>query len=236
MSDTPRTDAIEAELETYPHPDTILGACRTLERAAERYRLVTMKQDAEIAQLRAEVERLREELQAYNRAFDAQPWTTDEPAMVLLGKITDRLAKAELTAEEACRNRDEARDEILGIDAENTELRAVASELRAEVERLKQQVKDDNKAYGCELRDPSGTIWEHAKRLEAEVERLKTDVDLITADRNDHVKWVQHFKARAERAEIALKQIAENEEKKSSADGWLIATARAAIDVAKGAK
>ena len=45
----------------------------------------------------------------------------------------------------------------------------------------------------------------------------------------DHIALCAEWKARAERAEIALRQIVDNEEKKSSADGWLIATARAAL-------
>ena len=50
--------------------------------------------------------------------------------------------------------------------------------LRAEVERLKKQIKDDNRSYGCELRDPYGTIWEqaakdHARAKKAEAECLE---------------------------------------------------------------
>ncbi len=32
---------------------------------------------------------------------------------------------------------------------------------------------EDNKAYGCELMDPYGTIWEYAAALKKENERLK---------------------------------------------------------------
>jgi type I restriction enzyme M protein len=32
-----------------------------------------------------------------------------------------------------------------------------------------------------------------ANTAEAEVERLKAGIELISADRNDHVAWVQHF-------------------------------------------
>jgi chaperonin cofactor prefoldin len=55
--------------------------------------------------------------------------------------------------------------------------------LRAEVERLKKQIKDDNRSYGCELRDPNGTIWEQAAKDHARacaerayVERLKKQI------------------------------------------------------------
>lgn len=55
---------------------------------------------------------------------------------------------------------------------------ARAEKAEAEVERLKKQIKDDNRAYGCELRDPNGTIWEqaakdHARAERAEAERLE---------------------------------------------------------------
>ena len=84
--------------------------------------------------------------------------------------------------------------------------------LRAEVERLTKQIKDDNRAYGCELRDPNGTIWEQAAK--------------------DH--------ARAERAEAALAFIASNggtthetECGPISCNGsWCAEQARAAIDAA----
>ena len=45
--------------------------------------------------------------------------------------------------------------------------------LRAEVERLTKQIKDDNRAYGCELRDPNGTIWEQAAKDHARAEKAE---------------------------------------------------------------
>ena len=47
--------------------------------------------------------------------------------------------------------------------------------LRAEVERLKKQIKDDNRSYGCELRDPNGTIWEQAAKDHARAERAEAE-------------------------------------------------------------
>ena len=47
--------------------------------------------------------------------------------------------------------------------------------LRAEVERLTKQIKDDNRAYGCELRDPNGTIWEQAAKDHARAERAEAE-------------------------------------------------------------
>ena len=47
--------------------------------------------------------------------------------------------------------------------------------LRAEVERLKKQIRDDNRAYGCELRDPYGTIWEQAAKDHARAEKAEAE-------------------------------------------------------------
>lgn len=53
-------------------------------------------------------------------------------------------------------------------------MRDLCRELERENAALKQRIIDDNKAYGCELRDPSGTIWDHAKRLQDENAALRT--------------------------------------------------------------
>src|SRR5690606_8138938 len=44
--------------------------------------------------------------------------------------------------------------------------------LRAEVERLQRQLRQAHKDYGCELRDPNGTIWGYAAAQKARAERL----------------------------------------------------------------
>lgn len=46
----------------------------------------------------------------------------------------------------------------------------------AEIARLRQRILDDNKAYGCELRDPNGTIWEHAAWLQEELTFLRNQL------------------------------------------------------------
>ena len=61
-------------------------------------------------------------------------------------------------------------------DARTTALTAEIAHLRAEVERLKKQIKDDNRSYGCELRDPNGTIWEQAAKDHARAERAEAEV------------------------------------------------------------
>ena len=58
------------------------------------------------------------------------------------------------------------------------------SELERENAALKQRILDDNKAYGCELMDPSGTIWDHAKRLQQENAALRAD--------KERLDWLDH--------------------------------------------
>lgn len=52
------------------------------------------------------------------------------------------------------------------------EIRAERDALRADKARLEQRIKDDNKSYGYELRDPAGTVWDECKRLQADKARL----------------------------------------------------------------
>ena len=65
-------------------------------------------------------------------------------------------------------------------DARTTALTAEIAHLRAEVERLKKQIKDDNRSYGCELRDPNGTIWEQAAKDHARAERAEAELDALS--------------------------------------------------------
>ena len=50
--------------------------------------------------------------------------------------------------------------------------------LRADLERLTKQIKDDHRSYGCELRDPNGTIWEQAAKDHARAERAEEQLAL----------------------------------------------------------
>ena len=40
----------------------------------------------------------------------------------------------------------------------------------------KEKYKDLNRSVMCELRDPYGTIWEHAKRIQDENDNLKKEI------------------------------------------------------------
>lgn len=59
------------------------------------------------------------------------------------------------------------------------EMRETSRNLERENAALKQRILDDNKAYGCELMDPSGTIWDHAKRLQQENAALRADKERL---------------------------------------------------------
>ena len=88
---------------------------------------------------------------------------------------------------------------------------AAIDQLRAEVERLKKQIKDDNRSYGCELRDPYGTIWEQAtkdhdragKAERALAELREWQAGVIANERLHHAERKEAI-ARAEKAEAEL--------------------------------
>ncbi len=45
---------------------------------------------------------------------------------------------------------------------------AAIAEAADRIEELNAKIKQIHKSFGCELRDPNGTIWEHAARLQQE--------------------------------------------------------------------
>lgn len=76
-----------------------------------------------------------------------------------------------------------ATDDLTRLRADNLTAHQMAcavglerDQLRAEVERLTKQIKDDNRAYCCELRDPNGTIWEQAAKDHARAERAEAEI------------------------------------------------------------
>jgi nitrogen fixation protein FixH len=78
----------------------------------------------------------------------------------------------------------------------------------AEAERVEWKAKfiQANKDYGFELRDPCGTIWDHAKKLQqerdlAEAERvemakqLQSEKEMHAACQNERDEWIARFHA-----------------------------------------
>jgi hypothetical protein len=49
-----------------------------------------------------------------------------------------------------------------------------------------------NHEYGCEVRDPCGTIWEHAAKVEADNKRLQAHCDKLVALAADVLKASHH--------------------------------------------
>ena len=47
---------------------------------------------------------------------------------------------------------------------------------------LEKQLLQAHKDYGCELRDPNGTIWEYAKKLEKQRDDLLQFVEWVLAE------------------------------------------------------
>ena len=127
------------------------------------------------------------------------------------------------TNESLAKERDQLRAEVErlkdgGVQRIKDAMATVKDErdqLRVEVERLKKQIKDDNRSYGCELRDPNGTIWEQAtkdraraERAELEVERLKRDYEYDHKCLCEVRDRCELWKQRAEHAEADLDQVA----------------------------
>ena len=117
----------------------------------------------------------------------------------------------------AVAERDRLRAEVERADVMYQRACEVEHELRAEVERLKKQIKDDKRSYGCELRDPNGTIWEQAAKDHARAERAEAD---LKQTQSSALTWARFAaekadgedvaKQRAERAEASLAFIAKN--------------------------
>jgi len=48
-----------------------------------------------------------------------------------------------------------------------------------ELDRLRAEIKDLKETIHCEGMDPNGTIWDHAKKVQAENERLEDRVEAM---------------------------------------------------------
>lgn len=79
------------------------------------------------------------------------------------------------------------------------------NDLRAQLQEKEKMIAEMHKDYGCELRDPNGTIWEHAANLqkqlaekEKEVERLQKTFDCVSAEAGVNERSLRHRLAQAE--------------------------------------
>lgn len=51
--------------------------------------------------------------------------------------------------------------------------------MEKEIERLKADIKQIHKDYGCEVQDPSGTIWDHAAYLQNQIAEKDTEINRL---------------------------------------------------------
>lgn len=49
-------------------------------------------------------------------------------------------------------------------------------ELRKQVKKLEANILQIHKDHGCEIRDPNGTIWQHAKNLEEKIKESEAEI------------------------------------------------------------
>ena len=100
--------------------------------------------------------------------------------------------QAELAAMTARAEKAEAELARLGTTAATVDhYQAMVSTLEGEVATMKQKFADLNREYGCELRDPNGTIWEYCAELQKENAELKDEKD---SRLGDPMCWQCEFK------------------------------------------
>lgn len=66
------------------------------------------------------------------------------------------------------------------IQSDDGVANAAIREAADRIEQLETSIKQIHKEYGCEIRDPCGTIWEYAAKLQKENAELKSRVDLLS--------------------------------------------------------
>lgn len=62
---------------------------------------------------------------------------------------------------------------VSGVDKE------VIDKAIARIQELKKDIKQIHKDYGCEVRDPCGTIWQYCQTLLAEIQELKRSMQKL---------------------------------------------------------
>src|SRR5690606_36884392 len=84
--------------------------------------------------------------------------------------------------------------------------------LRAKVERLCRQLRQAHKDYGCELRDPNGTIWEYAATQRDRADRLAEALQLGLAIAEDGGTWSELGRRESARFKDLARAALEQEE------------------------
>jgi len=93
-------------------------------------------------------------------------------------------------------------------DVINEALQDELTKAQEEIERLNAKFKQLNKDLSHELRDPSGTIWEEADRLQKSLTTMTAERDALKEERRTYVSQVTHAfavgKAEEYLAELAV--------------------------------
>ena len=84
------------------------------------------------------------------------------------------------------------------------ELRTTCTRLRSRVAELVARILADNKAFGCELRDPNGTIWEYAETLKKRVDELENELAKVQLVADHRAKTLTELEADRERLEYTF--------------------------------
>ena len=196
MTDTPRTNEAlaalldrDGELSEDNAPEVLVTLCKAMEREREealadaamwkanhdnQVSLKSMLMDrpdlgdralriAELIRERDEArEQVREEqrlhIQTLNERDEARQW--ESQALV-----------ARIQRDEFSKTLGEVREILCeALPNENQLTSFMAAKLAQERDEWKAKYIQQNKDLGCELRDPNGTIWDHAQKLQAELD------------------------------------------------------------------
>lgn len=72
--------------------------------------------------------------------------------------------------------------------------RLEALEWKSKAQELEKKLKQAHKDFGCELRDPYGTIWEYAEKLKERVDKAEREAEEWKAkaqELEEKLKWAE---------------------------------------------
>ena len=188
MSTTPQTD--ESRRTDSGETGPLLDEMEVLERELAATERLRFGADADRRRLRAEVEKW----QSVAATMSAEREHNANEAGRLRAEVERLMATLSAIEEDGTSEHNAAvglRQNLVAVLALYERAEAELARLRAEVERLTKQIKDDNRAYGCELRDPNGTIWEQAAKDHARAERAEAELAAIKQGHGELGKYEQ---------------------------------------------
>ncbi len=87
------------------------------------------------------------------------------------------------------------------IDSGDGVANAVIAEAADRIQELTNEIKQIHRDYGCEVRDPCGTIWQHAAKVELERDKYRSALIRIMI-------WAEHDAISGEARQKAMADIA----------------------------